>query len=75
MIVNAIYKINERYVVGDDRNIYRLPITINKRSYKLKKIKKYRGGYFIDGVWNEKQNIHYEKIEPFELINDEKLPF
>jgi hypothetical protein len=75
MIVRAIYKINERYVVGDDKSIYRLPYTENKKSFKLRKIKQHRGGYFIDKKFVEKAKIPFDKITPFELINDEKLPF
>lgn len=75
MIVNALYRINERYVIGDDRYIYRLPYTLNKKSYSLRKLKQHRGGYFIDGNFVEKAKIPFEEIEPFEIINTEKLPF
>ena len=75
MVIKAVYRINERYVVGDDRSIYRLPYKEGKKSFKLRKIKQHRGGYFIDKVFVEKAKIPFEKITPFELINNEKLPF
>jgi hypothetical protein len=76
MIVKAVYVINYRYVIGDDRHIYRLPFTDGKKNYKLKRLKQHRGGYFIYGVFVEKSDIFFGKIkEPYEIINDEKLPF
>lgn len=76
MIIKAIYKINDRYVVGDDKHIYRLPYFQNQRSYKLRRIKKHRGCYKIDGVYISREDIKYEPIlKPYELINDGGLPF
>ena len=75
MIVKAIYKIDDRYVVGDDRNVYRLPFSRNKKYYSLKKLKKQRGCYLIHGGLIEPKDIKYTSIEPYELINDEELPF
>ena len=75
MIVNAIYKINENYVIGDDRSVYCLPYTKNRKSFGLRKLKQHRGGYFIDGIFVEKLKIIFEKITPYEIINDEILPF
>ena len=67
--------IDDRYVVGDDRSIYRLPFSRNKKYYSLKKLKKQRGCYMLHGVLLEPKNIKYAPIEPYELINDEALPF
>lgn len=75
MKVNAIYEINDRYVVGDDRCIYKLPTTIGKKSYKLKKLSKHRGGYFIDSEFIMCEKIQYKAISPYILIDTEKLPF
>jgi hypothetical protein len=75
MIVKAIYKINNEYVIGDDKNVYRLPFQTIRRSLGLRKLKQHRGGYFINGIWQEKKDIEYISIEPYELINDEGLPF
>ena len=75
MIIKAIYKIDDRYVVGDDTNIYRLPFSRNKKYYSLKKLKKQRGCYLLHGVLIEPKDIKYTSIEPYEIINDEGLPF
>ena len=75
MEVKALFKINEKYVVGDDRKIYRLPYTENKRSYKLKALKEYRNGFILSGVFFLKEHIKYTKIEPYTLIEDKELPF
>jgi hypothetical protein len=75
MEVKAIYRINERYVIGDDKNIYRLPFLSNGKMYSLRKIKKYLNGFFIDGVWIDKTEIKYQSIEPFLIIKDSNLPF
>ena len=47
MKVTAIYKIDDSYVVGDDKKIYRLPYNEGNRSYKLKPIKQHRNGFFL----------------------------
>ena len=70
-----MYKINDDYIIGDDRCIYRLPYNAKSKSYSLRKIKKHRGGYFINGIFIEKSLIKYHPIEPYEIINDEIIPF
>jgi hypothetical protein len=75
MIIKAIYEINDRYVIGDDKHIYRLPYLENKRHRKIRCLKKHRGCYKIDGVYVPIENIKYKAIDPYELINDEIIPF
>jgi hypothetical protein len=75
MIVKAIYKISETHVVGDNKKIYKLPYKLGKRNYKLKELKKYRGGFFFNLIWVDSKDIKFEKIVPYEIINTEKLLF
>lgn len=75
MIVNAVYKIGSEFVVGDDKCIYKLPHTLGTKKYKIKKLKEFRGGYFFKQVFVLKENINYEVITPYVLIDENKLPF
>ena len=75
MIIKAIYKIGNNYVVGDNRKIYRLPHTSNRKHYNLRELKPYKNGYYIDGVYTKKEDIKYESIEPYILIEVKETPF
>jgi hypothetical protein len=75
MKVTAIYKIDDSYVIGDDKKIYRLPYSEGKRSYKLKPIKQHRNGFFLHLEFLEKSQIKYESIEPYTLIDESESEY
>jgi hypothetical protein len=75
MIVNAVYKIKDDYVVGDDKCVYRLSGVKNNRKRSLKKLKEHRGGYFINGDFIKIEDIKYEVITPYVLIDLFNSPF
>lgn len=76
------WKINlpgmEFYRFGEDKALYRLPFTSGKRCYSLRKIKKSRGCWVINGErWSEHQlRAHLVLDEsPIELTKTDDLPF
>ncbi len=78
MEVKAKYKINDNYVVGDDKKIYRLPYVVNLKHYELKELKPQRKntGYYFYGKFVLKKNIKYVEIEPYILIKEQQeTPF
>ncbi len=75
MKVTAIYKIDDSYVIGDDKKIYRLPYNEGNRSYKLKPIKQHRNGFFLHGNFVEKPEIKYHPIEPYTLIDESEFEY
>ena len=75
MKVKALYKIDDNYVIGDDKKIYRLPYNEGNRSYKLKAIKQHRNGFFLHLKFVEKSQIKYEPIEPYTLIEETEFEY
>lgn len=79
--VTALYQIlsgsgKYSYVIGDDKNIYRLPFLSSGRQYKVLQVKKHRKGYYLDTEYFEENEIKYEKLkEPFVLIDTTDRPF
>lgn len=68
-MIEAVKIINERYVVGSDEHIYRLPFTVNGKNYRLRQIKKvHEHYYFIDGDKTHENDIVTTPIEPYVLI-------
>jgi len=68
-MIEAVKIINERYVVGSDEHIYRLPFTVNGKNYRLRQIKKvHEHYYFIDGDKTHENDIVTTQIEPYVLI-------
>jgi len=69
-MIEAVKIINERYVVGSDEHIYRLPFTVNGKNYRLRQIKRvHKHYYFIDLVKTHKDDIETTEIkEPYILI-------
>ena len=67
------------YVFGEDKKLYRLPYTLNGRSYGLREIKKqYPSRYKIGDTWlSERQMKHrlYLDDNPIELIKVKETPF
>ena len=75
MKVTALYKIGENYVIGDNQVVYRLPRVINGRQYDLCSLKPNKHGYYIDGAYIAFDEIKYEPIEPFVLVDEKVFPF
>lgn len=75
MKIKATHKIGENYVIADNRKIYRLPFKSGPRYYNLRELKQYKDGYYIDGVYTKKENIKYESIEPYILLEIKETPF
>ena len=69
----------ESHVIGEDKNLYRLPYTKGKRSFSIRLIKLQKAErWVINGeAWSKRQLKHliYKDPHPIELTKEDNLPF
>ena len=78
MFSKWIIKGLDGYVFGNDKKLYRLPFTKDKRSYALREMKnQYPNRYKINGSWLSERQMKQRLIldpKPVKLIEDD-TPF